>query len=122
MLANELLEEHKEYLDIYRRERERLLKNGKVSSKVKNKLKYHKCCIENIERNFDEINKLEKYKYYTVEISYGYCCSHKAIMWTNWNPSFVIIFNSSYEEKFKEIHIESIPYFKVLRELVEIND
>ena len=122
MLADKLLEEHKKKFNIYKGERERLLKNGKVSSKVKNKLKHHKCCIENIERNFDEINKLEKYKYYTVEISYGYCCKHKAIMKTDWNPNFVIIFNSSYEEKFKEIHIEGIPYFKVLRELVEIND
>lgn len=42
-------------------------------------------------------------------------------MWTNWNPSSVIIFKSSYEEKFKETNIENIPYFKILRELKEIN-
>lgn len=120
MSGNELLEKFRKELSRTEVQIEAGKKLNQNTNKLKDRGKYNRSIISNLERNLSAINRLKTRTYYSIEISNGKCCRHKAIMYVGFNISEVVIFNATYE-KMSEVHsIEEIYYFDVLRELDEM--
>lgn len=98
---------------------------GHNVTKLKNRAKRYRKCIENLERNNEAIKSLKPRTYYTIKIAH--CIenvTHTAIMYTGFNIEEypVTIFNHSYEVPCQEYSIGSIYYFDVIRELEEMKN
>lgn len=122
MEGTKLLDKFK--LDLARTEsqREAGKKLGQNTTKLKNRSKYYRKVIQNLERNVEAINKLKTHTYYSIVIAHsGSNVRHTAIMYVRFDIRDVIIFNPTYETMSEGYCIEDIHYFDILRELTEMN-
>lgn len=124
MNDNSILAKYRKWLINAEKQIEKARELGHNTTKLKNRIRYYKKAIGNLERNNDVINKLQPRTYYSIKISHSSSNTiHSAIMYVEWDiESGVTIFNPTYDPMAETYAIEDIYYLEPLRELEEMKD